>query len=1211
MPQLAHALSSEERELLLPWFERRVSLLGKAYPFDGAIVAKSWLTNAVKLAPGSVKINAEVNSANSPRPGICSLHFSATFVMGECNCRRDDTGAANCVHLMTLAESLLKQKVKPLSPAVESLQKKLGVPLDPVSLYFILGVEKMLAIRQGSFSLRQLLHPNAGIVAPLWGQEKAWPADNPPQNLLEAVVLVIKAVPDSIPKQLRELVTPRLREEVLQHRERPKEVQRWRRLLSEMPALPDEGEAHAPASRVQPPMPELRLRITCTQSATSGRIVFSSGESAELSRLSRYTQALRENRDKFDPVSRVLAQYIVEQGSGMGPSSATGSALNSLIHGLLRADAALQYLPRTILTAAGSPFIWHQDPLEWHVEMAKPPDEQSDYAGDLLLRLCIADGTAVPPCFCVAEAPPGQPGSHFYFADGNVWPLQHYPFEENLSWPQKVPMEVAASPLGEKLLRKLGKQPIKELAASYMVVSYRPVVSLSQQLDPYSHLNLLKMELTSECEEGLGPKRTYLGKGWKEEKFTPSAELRSKVVHTDLSGEDFALEWLTLFGWKWITNEWRHGIALEECVDEFVEWLEERPSVITVRLGPGLEWLGKPAMSPKLRLAANPDANQMDWFDIDLALDVEDISLTNAEIALLLRVPGRWVNLPGKGFRKIEEGLPEDTDESLAKLGLPPLEQALKKPQRMHMLQLAPAADAEFLEEKFAEALQKRVKKGVDLDKPDVPQTVTAQLRPYQVEGFHFLSYLSKNRFGGVLADDMGLGKTLQTLTWIAWLKKENPQLEPVLVICPKSVVDNWISEVKRFIPSLRVATSTAARFISPDELDSLDLLVINHAQARIRESDFGVRTWGAIIVDEAQALKNPQSQTSMAICGYRSSHRLALTGTPIENRLLDLWSIMRFAMPGLLGGRTEFTKSYESRGDQLSRVRLSNRMRPFLLRRNKKEVARDLPDRVEEDLLVEMDGLQRQLYDAELKRTQMILLKMKTPGELDKARFSILASLMKLRQICCDPRLLGVSSSDEPETAAKGKKPAKAKKVDKLTEVDEQAIADSAKLTALLELLEPVIERGEKILIFSQFVSMLNLVEKACAAAGHTTFMLTGATENRGELVETFQKYEGGAAFLISLKAGGSGLNLTSASYVVIYDPWWNPAVENQAIDRTHRIGQKQTVFAYRLVAKNTIEEKIRELQAAKANLANDVLGEEGFAKALSKEDFQYLFST
>ncbi len=289
----------------------------------------------------------------------------------------------------------------------------------------------------------------------------------------------------------------------------------------------------------------------------------------------------------------------------------------------------------------------------------------------------------------------------------------------------------------------------------------------------------------------------------------------------------------------------------------------------------------------------------------------------------------------------------------------------------------------------------------------------------------------------------------------------------------------------------------------------------------------------------------------------------------------------MAFTMPGVLGSRAGFGRLYDGKGDPLARRRLAARVRPFLLRRTKAQVAKDLPDRVEEDLFCEIEGEQKTLYRAELKAAQQLLLGVKTQKELARQQFNFLTCLLRLRQICCHPRLL------QPDCEA-----------------------PSAKTESLLEQLEPLMEEGQKVLVFSQFVTMLDLLRPQIEQRQWPVFYLAGQTENRGDLVRRFQEAEGPAVFLISLKAGGFGLNLTAASYVILFDPWWNPAVENQAIDRTHRIGQTSKVMAYRLLIKDSIEEKIRDLQKQKSALAGDVFGEEKFAQSLTIEDLRFLFS-
>jgi len=339
---------------------------------------------------------------------------------------------------------------------------------------------------------------------------------------------------------------------------------------------------------------------------------------------------------------------------------------------------------------------------------------------------------------------------------------------------------------------------------------------------------------------------------------------------------------------------------------------------------------------------------------------------------------------------------------------------------------------------------------------------------------------------------------------------------------------------------------------------------------------------WLAIILDEGQQIKNPDSKAAKSARALEGENRLVLTGTPIENRLLDVWSLMAYAMPGILGDRKYFRESFDRRKDVQSQTRLTARLRPFLLRRTKGEVALDLPPKVEEDVFSEMEGDQKRLYREEMERIQKVLLGVETDDSLRRNSFVILQGLMRLRQICCHPGLIDPKYMD----------------------------SESAKLNALFYLLDQLHEEGHKVLVFSQFVSMLDIIRNKLEEKERPYCYLTGQTKDRHSVISDFQETEEPKTFLLSLKAGGSGLNLTSASYVVLYDPWWNPAVENQAIDRCHRIGQESKVNAYRLLMKDSVEEKIRTLQQKKNAIMTSVLGEEGFTRNLEMEDLKYLFS-
>ncbi len=615
---------------------------------------------------------------------------------------------------------------------------------------------------------------------------------------------------------------------------------------------------------------------------------------------------------------------------------------------------------------------------------------------------------------------------------------------------------------------------------------------------------------------------------------------------------------------------------------KFRAFLDRLPPMTDLRLEPPLDSIRDGVVAGSVQLEV--EEKEVDWFDLKVVLKTEDTSLTPEELSLLLGAKGEWVDLKGRGWRRLEFNLTDQQEEDLARIGLTARELSAE-PQRLHALQLAAPSVRKFLPDQTATRVERRAADLKARVTPDHPAGIQAELRPYQVEGFHFLAYLVTNGFGGILADDMGLGKTVQTLTWLAWLRVEGAQAEqrnwPSLVVCPKSVQDNWRSEAARFYPGLRVQVWGPDTLKREDSFTGADLHILNYAQLRAVEDRLQRVRFLAAILDEGQNIKNPSSQSAQVARSLQASHRLVLTGTPIENRLMDLWSLMAFAMPGVLGPRSGFGRLYDAKGDPWARTRLAARLRPFLLRRTKSQVARDLPDRQEEDLYCEMEGEQRTLYLAELKVARRILLKLKTPEALNRERFHLLTSLLRLRQICCHPRL------HRPDSESSG-----------------------AKLEALLETLEPLVEQGEKVLVFSQFVELLGFLKDEFVERKWTHWYLDGQTERRGDLVRDFQEREGGGVFLISLKAGGSGLNLTAASYVVLFDPWWNPAVENQAIDRTHRIGQTRKILAYRFLIKHSIEEKIRQLQRTKSSLAAEVLGEERFSEALTLDDLRFLLA-
>lgn len=477
-------------------------------------------------------------------------------------------------------------------------------------------------------------------------------------------------------------------------------------------------------------------------------------------------------------------------------------------------------------------------------------------------------------------------------------------------------------------------------------------------------------------------------------------------------------------------------------------------------------------------------------------------------------------------------------------------------------------------------------------------------LRPYQKQGVAWLSFLRANRFGGILADEMGLGKTLQTLAFLNHVL--NAQVRearrPALIVCPTSLVWNWVNEVKKFTPGLRVlALHGPDRHGKFKEIGNADLVVTSYALIRRDAEQYLPFEFDTVVLDEAQHIKNRQTQNAQAVKTIRAEHRLVLTGTPLENSVLDLWSIFDFLMPGYLGTADDFRQRYEvpitREKNPDAQARLARRLRPFILRRLKTDVAKDLPPKIEQVSYCELTADQRTVYNQVLEASRKEVLDAVGTQGLAKSRMVILTALLRLRQICCDLRLLGLESESTAESSTGS---AAANSTD-----------SSGKLEAFSELLDEILDGGHRVLVFSQFTTMLHLLREKLKAEGTEFCYLDGSTLNRGEMVERFQRNQNIPVFLISLKAGGVGLNLTGADTVIHFDPWWNPAVEDQATDRAHRIGQSRVVTSYKLITRDTVEEKILQLQTRKRELIQATLaGEAEFTEALSWEEIQELLS-
>ncbi len=587
-------------------------------------------------------------------------------------------------------------------------------------------------------------------------------------------------------------------------------------------------------------------------------------------------------------------------------------------------------------------------------------------------------------------------------------------------------------------------------------------------------------------------------------------------------------------------------------------------------------------------------ASGIDWFDVHAVVNFGELEVSLQEIRRALRKRERYIKLADGSIGEI----PEEWIERYKHLfSLGETEGEALRFSRHHIVLIEEAlaqADHAQADEEF-ERRRKRLRALIQqnftgIQPRPLPEGFIGELRPYQKAGFDWLHFLREMEFGGCLADDMGLGKTVQTLAFLLSLYNQPEAQRPKqasLLVVPRSLLVNWQREAARFTPGLRILEFfDIDRVKDTTAFDQADLVITTYG-VLLRDIQFlhGYTFYYAIL-DESQSIKNPVSQTARAAHLLRAKHRLVLTGTPIENSTAELWSQFAFLNPGMLGSlqyfKTEFGLPIEKKNDEEAASKLRKLVYPFILRRTKDQVAPELPPRTERILYCDMEPGQRKLYNRTRDYYRGVVLGLLEKEGLNNSRMKILEGLLRLRQICNHPRL-----------------------------VDEKFHGDSAKFELLMETLETLRAENHKTLVFSQFVKMLSLVRKEMEARHIPYTYLDGQVVARQEQVDLFQNDPSIPFFLISLRAGGLGLNLTAADYVIHIDPWWNPAVEMQASDRTHRIGQDKPVFVYKLIARDSVEEKILVLQERKRNLVDQIVAPEtAFFKSLTRQDIEELFS-
>ncbi len=591
-------------------------------------------------------------------------------------------------------------------------------------------------------------------------------------------------------------------------------------------------------------------------------------------------------------------------------------------------------------------------------------------------------------------------------------------------------------------------------------------------------------------------------------------------------------------------------------------------------------------------ITATVESNEEDkWFSLNIEVEYDGQSLPLDRIWRAWLKGKRYVQLKDGSYASLPEAWLEKLSHKLRVLGLDPT----KAPKTQFKQFEAQTLDS-ILEDlpnvhvdSFWTHLKENIRNFTEVNQITTPEGLDATLRPYQLQGISYMNFLREYGFGGILADEMGLGKTIQTLAFLQHMKN-NDAYGPNLIVVPTSVLPNWDREASKFVPNMkRLIVYGTHRENIFKRIQESDIVITTYALLRRDMEELEKYEFNSIILDEAQNIKNPNTITARSVRQINAKMRLCLSGTPIENNLFELWSLFEFLMPGFLGSQHAFQRGVVKpikEGDTETLQYLRTRVKPFILRRTKAEVVKDLPPKIENVTYCAFSDEQTELYAALARKLRDQVLADVDEKGMAKSQMSILDALLKLRQICCHPRLLKL---DMPDFNA--------------------ASLTSGKFEAFKDMVIDIVEEGHKVLVFSQFVQMLHIIRSWLEMTDIPFCYLDGSSKDRIEQVDKFNNSPEIPIFLISLKAGGTGLNLTSADYVIHYDPWWNPAVESQATDRAHRIGQKKQVFSYKMICENSVEEKILKLQEMKKGVAEAVIPGQDSWKSLTRDDLEMLF--